>query len=58
MKFINTLREGERLSGIYLCKHKQANLLTHSGRENAFQEFIYVNINRQQSPKTESPMRM
>ena len=23
MKFINTLREGERLSGIYLCKHKR-----------------------------------
>ena len=24
MKFINELHEGEKLSGIYLCKHKQA----------------------------------
>ena len=24
MKFINELREGEKISGIYLCKHKQA----------------------------------
>ena len=23
MKFINELREGEKISGIYLCKHKQ-----------------------------------
>lgn len=31
MKFINTLREGERLSGIYLCKHKQA-AVTKNGK--------------------------
>ena len=23
MKYINELREGNRISGIYLCKHKQ-----------------------------------
>lgn len=31
MKFINELREGERLSGIYLCKHKQA-AVTKNGK--------------------------
>lgn len=24
MKYINELREGNRISGIYLCKHKQS----------------------------------
>lgn len=31
MKFINELREGERLQGIYLCKHKQA-AVTKNGK--------------------------
>lgn len=31
MKFINELREGEKLSGIYLCKHKQA-AVTKNGK--------------------------
>ena len=24
MKYINELREGNRMSGVYLCKHKQS----------------------------------
>lgn len=37
MKFINELREGEKISGIYLCKHKQA-AVTKNGKpyENLF----------------------
>lgn len=31
MKFINELREGEKISGIYLCKHKQA-AVTKNGK--------------------------
>ena len=31
MKFIETLREGERISEIYLCKHKQT-ALTKAGK--------------------------
>ncbi len=31
MKYIKTLREGERVAGIYLCKHKQ-NALTKNGK--------------------------
>ena len=31
MKFINELHEGEKLSGIYLCKHKQA-AVTKNGK--------------------------
>lgn len=31
MKYIETLREGERVAGIYLCKHKQ-NALTKNGK--------------------------
>ena len=31
MRFINELREGERLNGIYLCKHKQA-AVTKNGK--------------------------
>lgn len=31
MKFINELREGEKLSGVYLCKHKQA-AVTKNGK--------------------------
>lgn len=31
MKYIETMREGERIGGIYLCKHKQ-NAMTKSGK--------------------------
>ena len=31
MKFINELREGEKISGIYLCKHKQS-AVTKNGK--------------------------
>ena len=31
MRFINELHEGEKLSGIYLCKHKQA-AVTKNGK--------------------------
>ena len=31
MKYIETLKEGERISDIYLCKHKQA-LVTKNGK--------------------------
>ena len=31
MKFISELHEGEKISGIYLCKHKQA-AVTKNGK--------------------------
>ena len=33
MKYINELREGNRNSGIYLCKHKQS-AVTKNGKQN------------------------
>ena len=32
MKYINELREGNRISGIYLCKHKQS-AVTKNGKQ-------------------------
>ena len=30
MKYINELREGNRMSGVYLCKHKQSAVTKNS----------------------------
>ena len=32
MKYINELREGNRMSGVYLCKHKQS-AVTKNGKQ-------------------------
>ena len=42
MKYINELREGNRISGIYLCKHKQS-AVTKNGKQ-------YENVILQDKP--------
>ena len=42
MKYINELREGNRISGIYLCKHKQSAVTKNGNRE--FEALDYVDI--------------
>ena len=43
MKYINELREGNRISGIYLCKHKQS-AVTKNGKQ--YENVILQDKNR------------
>ena len=41
MRFIETLREGERISEVYLCRHKQT-AMTKAGKPYAISEISYA----------------